>query len=438
MEYAIKIEFKAADEDEARWVKEAQRIIERLNGNSEICSANKQLVYEFCMHLKATKKRKLRTLVRQLYFTEKILKCLPPEQELLKLDRKGVDQLVDRIDTLDTLSEGTKAGVRFTLKQIFRWSNDGETPKVVRDVETVVKVKRQLGESDILTQEECDKLVANAGSLRNMAMLALCTSVPLRPHEVVKMKRSDFHPDEDVPYITVPQDTKTGARRLYIPKAAAIISQYLTANADIKNDDYLFESYMGESGKTHHRKRMTVNGFDKMFKVVAERIGLPANKRYLYVMRHTMITFLHASAQVSNGTLEKIAGWVPGGSTRMLKTYSHISDIDVRDAQLRVLGITPPEEKPNVQAMIACPRCREENPYSTQATYCRRCGQPLDYATMVNKMNAIEKVKEAETVVNRSKSKDAELAKVVVETMQALQAMPKDKRDELLKKYGKK
>ena len=44
MEYAIKIEFKAADEDEARWVKEAQRIIERLNGNSEICSAKKQLV----------------------------------------------------------------------------------------------------------------------------------------------------------------------------------------------------------------------------------------------------------------------------------------------------------------------------------------------------------------------------------------------------------
>ncbi len=437
MEYAIKIEFKAADEDEARWVKEAQRIIGRLNENSGICSANRQMVYDFCMHLKATKKRKLRTLVRQLYFVEKLLNCLPNGQELLKLDRRGIDQLVNRLDALETLGEGTKAGIRFTLKQIFRWNNDGETPKVVRDVETVVKVKRQLGEADILTQEECDKLVANAGSLRNMSMLALCTSVPLRPHEVVKLKRSDYH-DDVVPYITVPQDTKTGARRLYIPKAASIIGQYLNANADIKNDDYLFESYMGESGETHHRKRMTVNGFDKMFKVVCKRIGLPKSKQYIYVMRHTMITFLHASSVVSNGTLEKIAGWVPGGSTRMLKTYSHISDIDVRDAQLRMLGITPPEEKPNVQAMIACSRCGTANPYSTQALHCSRCGQALDYATMVNDVNALEKVREREAAINRSKSKDTDTKKVVVETMQALQAMPKDKRDELLKKYGKK
>ena len=66
----------------------------------------------------------------------------------------------------------------------------------------------------------------------------------------------------------------------------------------------------------------------------------------------------------------------------MLKTYSHISDFDVRDSMLRAMGMKPPEDEAIRKALIKCPRCGTDCPASLTSSYCSRCGCPLDIGTI--------------------------------------------------------
>lgn len=361
--------FSAADVESARWYRSANNILARIYANPRYLKANKKLIVDFIVFLQA-RNAKPRTIMKHVYFYQKILEALDPKTELLKADRKEMERVAARINSL-SVGELTKANIKITLKMIFKHfvGQDEYCPPVVgKWLKTTAKATRQLTHDDLLTQEQIDAMISNAGSLRNAAIIALLADVPLRPHELVRCSRKNLNLDDERPYLQVPQNTKTGARRLVLCDSIARVTQYINANKDLQPDDPLFLDFTWQKEK----KGLTYEGMNRMVKRVAAKVGIKG--LYLYKFRHGVITTLAASNQVSNAQLEAVAGWRPG-NVREHKTYQHLNPKTTDEAVLAAKGVMPSERKEPQSRVLNCWRCKSPN--SRDMLYCGKCGTTL-------------------------------------------------------------
>src|SRR5208283_3967557 len=122
----------------------------------------------------------------------------------------------------------------------------------------------------------------------------------------------------------------------------------------------------------HEKKPLRYKALEKRLRILALRAGI-TKKVTPHVLRHTRITHL-IKAGVREYSVREI-GWGNQG-TKMLQTYTHITNGDI-DAELsRLYGIEP-ENSNDDHAMYPrqCPRCAVTN--APTANYCASCGVPL-------------------------------------------------------------
>jgi integrase/recombinase XerD len=220
--------------------------------------------------------------------------------------------------------------------------------------------------SDLPTEEEIAKLMDNAMNVRDIALIALMADAPLRPHELLLLRRKHLILDGDRPCLIIPENTKTGTRRIPLINSVPYLAQYLSVFKQIEPDDPLFMHELWNK----ERRPMKHEALRMMLRKVSKRAGIK-KRVYPYLFRHGVIT--RYANKLSNAQLEKVAGWIHG--TNMHTNYEHLSDLDLSNAVAHANGVSVPvteEVKPKIKV---CGRCKYTN--AKDAMYCGRCGSAL-------------------------------------------------------------
>jgi len=368
-----------SDKYDTTWTRYYDRSLAKITKAKDILPQNKETILDFIKFLNAIGK-KPRTVARYVYTYQKLLQAMPSKKiVVVKATKEQLIDCVNNIDKLDGVGEATKAKIRICLKVIYTYFNgevdkrDGKTlftPKEVAFVRTEVKKgsKERLTYSDLLTDKEIDRLLDNTMNPRDFFLISLMADAPLRTHEILRLQRKHLSLDNPA-YLQIPNDTKTGARRVPLVNSIPAARQYLETRKDLQPDEPLF---MYENW-SRDKKPLTGPGLHQMLHKVAKRAGVDPKRVYPYAFRHRWCSMM--ASKLSNATLENVAGWKAG--TNMHEVYQHMNpgqdDIEVRKAY----GIAPKEKEENqLKAKIVnCKVCK--GPNSNAARFCSTCGRAL-------------------------------------------------------------
>ena len=355
------------------YLRQADRLMKEIEADPSIDKSNVELLKKFLVYLKARNSAP-RTIVKHLYLYGKIIKSWNRKTPLLKADREQMEELVAKINDWP-VGDLTKANAKITIKMIFKHyvGKDEYTPPVVgKWMSVAAEPRRRLTSSDLFTREEIERMIANAGSLRNSAIIALLADVPLRPHEIIKCRRKHLNLEAENPYLVIPEDTKTGSRKVILCDSIPRLAAYCNSEKDLKPEDPLFLDYTWHENK----KGITYGGLNMMVKRVGKRAGV--SDVYLYKFRHGAITFLAESPDVSPAQIEAQAGWKHGGYARNTKVYTHLNEKKTENAILAAKGRIPADKAVPQPRILECWRCKAKN--STDMAYCGSCGSPIGVA----------------------------------------------------------
>jgi integrase len=225
------------------WQKVYNNALAKITDAKDIIPENKTPILKFLEYLDA-KQSKPRTKMRYLYTYEKLIRCMPDKKiQLLKANREQLEKCVININKLP-LGDATKTKIRVCLKAVYKHFNgDGGlyTPKEVAFVSTIEKRgKERLTYSDLLTEKEISKLLDNTLNLRDSFLIALMSDAPLRTHEILRLQRKHLYVESNPAYLVIPEDTKTGTRRIPLINSVPFAIRYLESNKKLRAEDPLF------------------------------------------------------------------------------------------------------------------------------------------------------------------------------------------------------
>ncbi|MFH1364424.1 MAG: tyrosine-type recombinase/integrase, partial [Candidatus Aenigmatarchaeota archaeon] len=150
-------------------------------------------------------------------------------KSLNKLNQKDAEKFFFWIKE-SSLSDDTKKSYWSVFRILAEWIN----PKIdVRNFKLKLRLKTKLPE-DILSEEEVSKLISACKSIRDKALVSLTYHAATRSGEVRNLKVKDLIFDQYGAVIMVPEEGKTGSRRIRIIEPVPLLAQYM--------QDHMFRS----------------------------------------------------------------------------------------------------------------------------------------------------------------------------------------------------
>jgi integrase/recombinase XerD len=295
---------------------------------------------------------------------------------LEKLDRKGVEALVGRINAAN-YTEHTKHDYKVILKKYFQWirkcdEEQHEYPQEVRWTKVNFKKKRLVPEA-LISPEEVAKLSKAAENPRDKAFILTHYDGGFRIGETLSMKVLNVEFDKYSAVVRV--DGKTGPRRVRLTIATPALAYWLSVHP-LRND--LESSLWIGVGTVGRNKPLNYAAARAMLKRLAKKTGLK-KRIYTHLMRHSRATEL--ATILTEAQMKEHFGWVPGSS--MASTYVHLSGRDVDGAILKAHGITVDQES-NSKAAITLTKCeRCGKAITSEDQFCPSCGMILDARTAI-------------------------------------------------------
>lgn len=250
-----------------------------------------------------------------------------------------------------------KSGLKRLLKDI--------KPELCKSLEikTVSKIKAP---SDMLTEEEIEKLLDACLNARDRALISTAYESGARRKELLSVKIRHVTFDQNGAVLFIP-DSKTFERRVRL----VFSSSYLRAWLDVhprKNDQDapVFCSLRSPFNVISHM------GIVDQLKDLEKRSGI---KKHLtmHLFRHSAATKM--AKHLTEQQMKIALGWQPNSG--MASVYVHLSGKDIDNAILKMNGIDTEEEDTNNKLKVTkCPRCREIQ--DSKASFCFKCGLPLN------------------------------------------------------------
>ena len=364
--------------DYHRFAKQYQTSFTRL-WKANMGNHDKQLVERFARDCKAngTGFARLVKLVRNLAIIGDMLG--KPFQEATIEDMKRIVYHFE----VSEYSVWTKHDVKVILKQFYRWLDGEDYPKIVKWICTTIphKEKPLTNESELLSEDEVNKIIAIADHPRNKAIIAILAESGARVGEIGNLTIGQVKVDASGTVLTV--SGKTGRRRLRIISATPYLLRWLDIHPDKENPNAPLWINIGT--KDYH-KQMTYEGIRKVLIEVFKKAGIK-KRCHPYIFRHSRASQL--ARHLTEFQMNSYFGWIQG--SRMPAMYVHISGKDLDEDILRINGLKPGEKpiayKPQLRA---CPRCQEIN--SANALYCCKCAEIVDPAlAMKTKLEEADK-----------------------------------------------
>ncbi len=217
---------------------------------------------------------------------------------------------------------------------------------------------------ETLTPEEAERLLEEARTLKNKALIAVLLEGGLRISEALSLRIGDVEFDEYGAKLYVRQ-SKTEARPVRIIKYTHILRAWLQSHPQRNNPQaWLFPK------ATNPDKHMTPQTANNNIKRIARRAGIKKNV-HPHILRHTRATML--ATRLTDREMMMVFGWK---TVEMVRRYTHLTMRDVETSLLKkVYGIDKDDDRTPLTTKT-CPRCGAQNP--AQAKFCWNCGYPFE------------------------------------------------------------
>jgi len=264
----------------------------------------------------------------------------------------------------------TKSDYRLMLRMLWKEANgyapDDSAPKEIRFLRVGIDRKDKKHPKTI--SEEEIKLMLACTSGRNRAMIHLLYEAGLRPHELLRLRKTDVEFTKDGARIHVPPNTKTGARDVLVIDCVPNIAGYVANHPLRGSNALLFPALRGE-GKSN---MMCVEALNKIVKAAAKEAGITRNIK-TYVLRHTAATRL--ASILTDAQMKAYFGW--SQASDMAGVYIHMSGRDTDGPLLAAHGkmVDKNELEGKLEPKI-CKRCGKQNAHDAQM--CQYCGLSTD------------------------------------------------------------
>lgn len=287
---------------------------------------------------------------------------------LTKQDIQGEFAKLESSTLKDSTKRDYKVIVRFFVGWVFHEKtgspepydqNEHGYPAIFKGLK-IKEPEETLKPSDLLTDEETQRLIDAAKNLRDKALIACLDEAGMRPGELLTLRVGNVTIEEQ--YGMLSMDGKTGVHPSIIIRNLAYLCQWLDSY-DKRNDPKapLWPDFEKKG------QPLSYVAFRQMLIRVAVKAGVK-KRVYAYLFRHTQAT--SDSVEITEPVMRKLYGWSKNSKTP--SRYEHLSGKDVKAAKLRQAGIIVEEGKKRIRL---CPRCKKPN--SSDATMCHACGSVL-------------------------------------------------------------
>lgn len=335
--------------------------------NSHISEINKSLIFKFkdeCLSNRLSIDRAL-FYVDKLYMIAQSLKKDFPQVTI-----EDLKEIVREIEFKD-YSEWTKLGYRITLKKFYQWLEGVKEgyPERVSWIKTGIKKNRERL-TNLPTQEEIERLINAACTVRDKALVSVLYESGCRIGELLNVRLKDVEFDDYGAIILV--RGKTGPRRIRLISCVPRLSVWIEHHPGKTNPE---SPLWINTGTTNHEEAMMYQTARIILKDLARKINLskPVNPHSFRKARAT-----HLASKLTEAQMCEYLGWIQGSD--MPFTYVHLSGRDIDEAILKMHGKIPKDNGAEFTPR-KCPRCLRENP--SDSHFCMTCHLPLDEKTAV-------------------------------------------------------
>ena len=243
-------------------------------------------------------------------------------------------------------------------KRFQAWNNKGKLPDKFTTLNFKAK-KNGKAPEDLKTPDEFQKMIDNAGSTRNKALIATLYDSSCSLGEILGMKRKDVEFDQFGTTLSV--FGKTRFRKTYIVGSIVMfLKLLLKENSPTDPNAYIFTKVKGNG-----REDITYADCRKMLSQTLGRADV--TKRIPpHLFRHTRASIF--ASQITEAPSESQMGWVHG--SRQTQTYVHLSGEQQKRAVLKAYGLILENENLDT-GMRRCPSCG--NQIGVKSEFCPFC-----------------------------------------------------------------
>jgi integrase len=275
------------------------------------------------------------------------------------------DQIKSFMTTLiGKVSERTVGDYVDSYRRFQSWYHKGKIPKKFSILRFHAKKNGKKPE-DLIMPDEFQKMVDNASSTRDKALISLLYDSGCRIGEILGMRKKDAEFDEHG--MTIAVSGKTGYRKVYVIGTSNMFLKLWLQNHPSQNPETFMFTKMN---KSQVRKKSVGDPMDysdarSMLQNTVRKAGI-AKRIHPHLFRHSRASVL--ATQITEAPMEAQMGWIHG--SRQAATYVHLSGEQQRTAILKAYGIQTDTAKVDT-GLMDCPACG--NKVSVKAMYCPFC-----------------------------------------------------------------
>ena len=159
-----------------------EQLLERVKGDPELSSKNKQAILEFIDHCAAEGLTRSQQRKHLYSFWAMLGKFAPEGFELRDAPEEHLKVIMAAIYRSD-YAEWTKVMFGQTLNKFYRIENDGIVPQNCRFIRTSPKRPRAVTREDLYTKDELEAIFRSANNIRDLALFPTLYETGARPAE---------------------------------------------------------------------------------------------------------------------------------------------------------------------------------------------------------------------------------------------------------------
>jgi site-specific recombinase XerD len=298
------------------------------------------------------------------------------------------------------------------MKCFWRWlydlSSQDPAPECVRWLRRE-NCPNKLRAEDLWTEEDMEKVMKVARSMRDKCILSVLFEAGLRPGELRNLKIKDVVVNGDMIrlYVAGKTERKGGERVVPILRSYQLVRMWLSQHPRVSDP----EAWLWTFGKDP-MKEITLR---YMVRNMAKKANI-AKPSHTYILRHTALTRFYKKVP---GVANDLAGHAAG--SRVVEVYKHLADEDLEDA-IRELNGMPKSE---VKETTKCHKCSQSLWIGDRI--CPVCGLAQDDETALKRMNNVEEALDVKAGIKALGKKYPELGELINRLLEKEHIQPNHK-----------
>ena len=325
---------------------------------------------------------------------------------LYEMAQEDFDNLLFYLEDVRGISRGEIQNYKKAIKKLYPWRYQDDIPKWVTSLK-LENIDSTVQPSDLLAQDEVDKILAACRHPRNKAFIAVMLDSGMRVGALAstRIKNVEFNQYGGIIYISKTSRSKktTAPKGIPITWSTGYLNQWLNVHSFRDNPEAplwttINEPYQPLSYKTI---RVTIQN-------IARDAGVKKRVNP-HSFRHKAITSWILDG-LNEQEVKHRAGWSKG-SMQMLKIYANFTDDEINNKIFERYGLKT-DNKRQV-TLEKCPRCN--NVLKPSDRFCSQCSLVLDQSMAEEIQMAGKKVPDALTLLMADPATQALIAEKMKE-----------------------